>query len=888
VAILTCRTKPLAEQQLQLAAQRSIEINPANATDSRTVERTPVGRRGGPRRLALLVGNRWPAAGMTLTVYFLDTPSKELRKKILLHMNAWNESCSITFVETGRDAMVRVARFDQPADMAGYWSYVGTQILGIGAGEPTLNLEGFTMRTPETEFRRVVRHEAGHTLGFEHEHMRSELVKRIDRRKAIAYFDQTQGWTVQETIDQVLTPLAARSIMGTTESDPVSIMCYEIPGAITKDGKPIRGGVDINPNDFQFAAKVYPKRPAQGHAATPPPTPGVAASVHPHAVAGPPESDTLHIVIMDEFDPVKGVPTNSKNPRFARVLATYAGARVTGTMRLRAEGGEAPTSFAKIIGMHERIKNYANHDKGTLPNDKELLQFGSDLFEAMFQGDVRRLYDEARSRQQNRKLDIVLTSMIPWIAEKPWEFAYDAGRESFLATEEIHLVRNVLTSVPASAITPKPGPLRILVVAAQPVGLGQLSVDEEIEVIRRGFGPLEDEGLVSVEVLPRATPRRLQACLSTGSFTVVHIIGHSAFDETTEEGVLFFEDEQGGQLRLGQRSVREIFCKRGVTLVFLNSCESGSGGRHNFNRGVAQAMVSHGLPAVVANQYSVLDLSATSFAQHFYWSIANGMSIGQAACEARIAINCSLEGEIIDWAVPVVYVRDPNMTICAKPDRVVSPVGAVRGSARHALRDRPVRVAVWDIDNMFPSLSHTLERMNLTQLTFGFELAALSVPIDAWDVDQRADDDTPYLWAEKLAGRLKDITVELRVNVLACITRHWMRDDEVRNLYSWWPAKKKPPVIIFSCAGFDQMTPSGPDTERAIANVTVTGLAGFFGDLNSHKRGAKDCPLAFNLERDFARLTGRQKFDPNCRAKLKAKIPQEYFAALEALLEPLP
>ena len=39
------------------------------------------------------------------------------------------------------------------------------------------------MRMSEAEFRRVVRHEAGHTLGFEHEHMRAGLVKRIDRRR---------------------------------------------------------------------------------------------------------------------------------------------------------------------------------------------------------------------------------------------------------------------------------------------------------------------------------------------------------------------------------------------------------------------------------------------------------------------------------------------------------------------------------------------------------------------------------------------------------------------------------------------------------------------------------------------------------------------------------
>jgi len=61
----------------------------------------------------------------------------------------------------------------------------------------------------------------------------------------------------------VLTPLAEASIMGTRESDPTSIMCYQIPGEITKDGKPIPGGRDINSTDFAFAASIYPKRLAR-------------------------------------------------------------------------------------------------------------------------------------------------------------------------------------------------------------------------------------------------------------------------------------------------------------------------------------------------------------------------------------------------------------------------------------------------------------------------------------------------------------------------------------------------------------------------------------------------------------------------------------------------
>jgi hypothetical protein len=257
---IVCTPKSLPTTRLATVARRAIEINPANAVEQRTVVRTPVGRRGGPRRLAVLIGRRWPASGVRLTVKFMDSPHRDLRARILRHMNAWGKTANVLFTETNGTGQVRIARLDSPPAMAGYWSYIGTEILEIPANEPTLNLEGFTMQVSEAEFRRVVRHEAGHTLGFEHEHMRSALVKKIDRAKAIAFFDVTQGWTPREVDEQVLTPLRNKSIMGTAESDPHSIMCYQIPGSITKDGKPIPGGKDINPKDFSFAGSIYPKR----------------------------------------------------------------------------------------------------------------------------------------------------------------------------------------------------------------------------------------------------------------------------------------------------------------------------------------------------------------------------------------------------------------------------------------------------------------------------------------------------------------------------------------------------------------------------------------------------------------------------------------------------
>jgi hypothetical protein len=208
--------------------------------------------------IAVLTTKYWHSGGVKLTVGFLDSPPVDLRARILLHMNAWSKTANVRFSQSNAEPQVRIARAGGPN--GGYWSYLGTDILSISSDQPTMNLEAFTMNTPDSEFHRVVRHETGHTMGFPHEHMRRELVNKIDPAKAIAFFGQTQGWSPEEVRAQVLTPIEESSLIGTAHADPSSIMCYQIPGSLTKDGKPIIGGVDIDPQDYAFAANIYPKR----------------------------------------------------------------------------------------------------------------------------------------------------------------------------------------------------------------------------------------------------------------------------------------------------------------------------------------------------------------------------------------------------------------------------------------------------------------------------------------------------------------------------------------------------------------------------------------------------------------------------------------------------
>ena len=344
----------------------------------------------------------------------------------------------------------------------------------------------------------------------------------------------------------------------------------------------------------------------------------------------------------------------------AQILATFRSARVIAPFPRR--GGEAGARWQRIIRVHERtLAVLEGRARGRdLPSGKELRELGRDLFETLLPGDVRRLYDTARGRQGDRPLDLVFTSMLDWVADKPWELAFDPVRREFLATASVNLVRNAFTAVPAEAPARGRGRLRILAVVSRPREAPPLDSRTETRDLRAAFSSLVEAGRAEVEVLDRATPGRLQRRLSAGGVDVLHFVGHGAFDEAAREGSVLLEDERGRERRLGAEALRQLLCGRGLRLVFLNACETGRGGRVDWNRGVAPALVAAGLPAVVANQYAVLDHAATAFARELYAQLARGRSLGDAVREARVAVSRDLGPGRLDWAVPVVFARDPR------------------------------------------------------------------------------------------------------------------------------------------------------------------------------------------------------------------------------------
>ena len=75
------------------------------------------------------------------------------------------------------------------------------------------------MGTPDSEFVRVAGHEAGHA-GFPHEHMRCDIVSRIDPEKAYEYFRRTQGWDRRRSTSRCSRRSTNSSSWGTLGTTP--------------------------------------------------------------------------------------------------------------------------------------------------------------------------------------------------------------------------------------------------------------------------------------------------------------------------------------------------------------------------------------------------------------------------------------------------------------------------------------------------------------------------------------------------------------------------------------------------------------------------------------------------------------------------------------------
>lgn len=315
-------------------------------------------------------------------------------------------------------------------------------------------------------------------------------------------------------------------------------------------------------------------------------------------------------------------------------------------------------------------------------------KIGEKLFKAIFGGAIKNVLIK------NDQIDILhiqiyIDARIHYhIHDYPWELVFDG--DHFLQSKKVTFSRyiNFGTTPPKRDKLPSNKPLKVLLVSSAAYdlknGLGKLSSKEK-EALQKLAKENPDH--IILETLSSGTYEDFEKYLTEhkgeNAPHVIHFDGHGFFGKVCPncktvhksiasgscnkpcnesilddpEGYLVFE-HNGNQKKPHYVSRVDLGSLLGdqteLRLVVLSACQSAWSRYSNsvFN-GIAQNLISQGVPAVVAMQYPVKVDSAIYFVKSFYKSLTEKNSLPRAMYKGRQNMKFTDN----QWYRPVLYLR---------------------------------------------------------------------------------------------------------------------------------------------------------------------------------------------------------------------------------------
>jgi 8-oxo-dGTP pyrophosphatase MutT (NUDIX family) len=307
-------------------------------------------------------------------------------------------------------------------------------------------------------------------------------------------------------------------------------------------------------------------------------------------------------------------------------------------------------------------------------------QFGEQLFNGVFTGTVATAYQNALTHGEVRiRLNLDEAGDL---ADVPWELMRDPRTDYLALSRTVAIVRTPNTPI-LRPIIEISYPLRVLVVIANPGDQTPIDADEEWQALKQSTAALRARGLLHLERVADGRPATLQRKLREGvPYQIFHFMGHAAYDERTEIGMLAFEDSRSGNTLpvSGEALARELAEEHGIRLVVLNTGVRVE--RQDVVGNIATSIIARGLPAVVSMQFPISEETSRTFATEFYQSIAEGYPVEAGVASARRA----LFSTNMEWVTPVLHLNASMRDGILFPRRRSVDGAVTTGGLRDVLR----------------------------------------------------------------------------------------------------------------------------------------------------------------------------------------------------------
>ncbi|MFA4935256.1 MAG: tetratricopeptide repeat protein, partial [Candidatus Methanoperedens sp.] len=330
---------------------------------------------------------------------------------------------------------------------------------------------------------------------------------------------------------------------------------------------------------------------------------------------------------------------------------------------------ELRTGELKVLEGLRRLEEKAVSTPKKAEKETFHIEFGRELYNKVFSGKLgehfKNCFEDAQKSGAGIRICLRFDESAQEIAALPWEFLHDG--KDFFVTNRNTLISRLPSDINKVKSSPLESILRMLVVISSPNDprVAPLNTELEQEVILEAVDKLQREHKMEVDFTEDATFETIEGYLNEKDYHIVHFTGHGTFNDEKNKGYLILETEDGKAREMDNGAISDLLAGRNVRLVVLSACQSGKTSNKEAYADLASHLARKNIPAVVAMQYSILDLSATKFASIFYQALIN-KPVDLALTEARIVMKNAERSNGVDFATPVLYLSDPDCLSVSK------------------------------------------------------------------------------------------------------------------------------------------------------------------------------------------------------------------------------
>lgn len=300
---------------------------------------------------------------------------------------------------------------------------------------------------------------------------------------------------------------------------------------------------------------------------------------------------------------------------------------------------------------------------------------GVKLWQWLFDGPIKGSLDRSLgiAMGQETPLCLCLDIRDPDLISLPWEIMQpQPGRQAMSLSERIRFSRTTSDVDPLGNVNVDDR-LKILLVLGEPDMPSQnpnadqtsetLQLQAEADTLKRillgevtsGLNKRSAMAPCKVDVLVRPRSAALIKKLENGQYNVFFYAGHGV--PAPDGGLIFLQS----QSTLNGTELAQVLTHNRVKLAVFNTCwgaQPEQQGQRTIPRSsLAEVLLHHGVPAVIAMRDSIADEEALSFVQIFSQTLAERNPVNRAVAIARQHLLTLYKFNQPAWTLPVLYLH---------------------------------------------------------------------------------------------------------------------------------------------------------------------------------------------------------------------------------------